>query len=135
MFKTPVEKMICDTPSGDGGVYFYDNYLEWVNRNTGATIKIAYDVISEVKVIPSMKKQVIITTKSGQKQSFFLYKADTFVQILHSLMEKNEKGDVIDAEVSPAEDDLTKLERLAKLHESGALTDEEFTKAKAKILG
>ena len=32
-------------------------------------------------------------------------------------------------------DDLTKLERLAKLHESGALNDEEFAQAKKKILG
>ncbi|MBO4855898.1 MAG: SHOCT domain-containing protein [Bacilli bacterium] len=43
-------------------------------------------------------------------------------------------GDVV-AEASEAkESDLEKLERLAKLHESGALSDEEFQLAKDKIL-
>jgi hypothetical protein len=32
------------------------------------------------------------------------------------------------------DDDVARLERLAKLHESGALTDEEFAAAKARIL-
>ena len=40
------------------------------------------------------------------------------------------------APTAPAPTDSTaELERLAKLHESGALTDEEFAAAKAKILG
>jgi uncharacterized membrane protein YebE (DUF533 family) len=36
---------------------------------------------------------------------------------------------------APAPDSTAELERLAKLHESGALTDEEFAAAKAKLLG
>ena len=32
-------------------------------------------------------------------------------------------------------DSTAELERLAKLHESGALTDEEFAAAKSKVLG
>ncbi|MEZ5171404.1 MAG: SHOCT domain-containing protein [Acidimicrobiia bacterium] len=32
-------------------------------------------------------------------------------------------------------DDVAKLQELATLHASGALTDEEFAAAKAKILG
>ena len=37
---------------------------------------------------------------------------------------------------APAEDDATaQLEKYAKLHEQGVLTDEEFAAAKAKILG
>jgi hypothetical protein len=37
---------------------------------------------------------------------------------------------------APAPADSTaELERLAKLHESGALTDEEFAAAKSKLLG
>ena len=37
---------------------------------------------------------------------------------------------------APAEDDQTaKLQNLANLHAQGVLTDEEFTAAKAKILG
>jgi hypothetical protein len=40
------------------------------------------------------------------------------------------------APVAPAPADSTaELERLAKLHESGALNDEEFAAAKAKLLG
>jgi len=35
----------------------------------------------------------------------------------------------------PAADPADELEHLAQLHASGALTDEEFTAAKAKILG
>jgi uncharacterized membrane protein YebE (DUF533 family) len=40
------------------------------------------------------------------------------------------------APAAPAPTDATaELERLAKLHESGALNDEEFAAAKAKLLG
>jgi uncharacterized protein (DUF697 family) len=39
------------------------------------------------------------------------------------------------AEEDDRGDDLDRLERLAKLHASGALTDEEFAAAKAKVLG
>ena len=35
----------------------------------------------------------------------------------------------------PASDPIAELERLAKLKEQGILTDEEFTAAKAKLLG
>ena len=34
-----------------------------------------------------------------------------------------------------ADDPFEQIEKLSKLHESGALTDEEFAAAKAKILG
>jgi hypothetical protein len=36
---------------------------------------------------------------------------------------------------SPAEDPFEQIEKLSKLHAEGALTDEEFAAAKAKILG
>jgi uncharacterized membrane protein YebE (DUF533 family) len=36
---------------------------------------------------------------------------------------------------APAADSTAELERLAKLHESGALTDAEFSAAKSKLLG
>jgi membrane protease subunit (stomatin/prohibitin family) len=40
------------------------------------------------------------------------------------------------AAAAPAADDETsELERLASMHDSGVLTDDEFTAAKAKILG
>jgi Short C-terminal domain len=39
------------------------------------------------------------------------------------------------ASVPPPADPADEIEHLAQLHESGALTDEEFAAAKAKILG
>lgn len=40
------------------------------------------------------------------------------------------------AAAAPADDDpIAKLERLSQLHQSGALTDEEFAAQKAKLLG
>ena len=39
------------------------------------------------------------------------------------------------ASVPPPADPADELEHLAQLHSSGALTDEEFAAAKAKILG
>ena len=39
------------------------------------------------------------------------------------------------AAAAPADDATSELERLASLHDSGVLSDEEFTAAKAKILG
>jgi len=36
---------------------------------------------------------------------------------------------------APEEDPTTQIQKLAQLHESGALSDEEFAAAKAKVLG
>jgi hypothetical protein len=36
---------------------------------------------------------------------------------------------------APPSDSIAELERLARLHESGALTDQEFAAAKARALG
>ena len=42
MYKAPIEKMVCDSDRGDGGVYFYEEYLEWLNRDTGRGFRIQY---------------------------------------------------------------------------------------------
>ena len=55
-----------------------------------------------------------------------------FQQTVERVNGEAQNPEVVDA---PEEDDLSKLERLAKLHESGALNDEEFAQAKKKILG
>jgi hypothetical protein len=39
------------------------------------------------------------------------------------------------APVSAASDRIAQLQQLASLHDSGALTDDEFTAAKAQVLG
>ncbi len=39
------------------------------------------------------------------------------------------------AEAEPEDDDMARLQQLAKLHTQGVLSDEEFAAAKAKVLG
>ena len=142
MFEIPYEKMICDSDLGDGGISFYNEYAEWLNRDNGKGFKIYYKDIKEVKVVSGIKKRVIVSTANGDK-NLYLYKADTLRQLLYEAVNRvngvpKEEPKVVDAKVEPVpqdEDMLSKLERLAKLHESGALNDEEFAKAKEKILG
>jgi membrane protease subunit (stomatin/prohibitin family) len=43
--------------------------------------------------------------------------------------------DMAAAPAPVADDPFAQIEKVSKLHESGALTDEEFAAAKAKILG
>ena len=143
MFEIPYEKMICDSDLGDGGISFYKDYAEWLNRDNGKGFKIYYKDIKEVKIVSGIKKRVIVCTTGGNK-NLYLYKADTLRQLLYEAVNRvsgeapKEEAKVVDAKVEPVpqdEDMLSKLERLAKLHESGALSDEEFAKAKEKILG
>ena len=143
MFELPYEKMICDSDLGDGGISFYQEYAEWLNRDNGKGFKIYYKDIKEVKIVSGIKKRVIVCTNSGDK-NLYLYKADTLRQLLYEAVNRvsgetpKAEAKVVDAKVEPVpqdEDMLSKLERLAKLHESGALSDEEFAKAKEKILG
>lgn len=140
MFDVPYEKMVCDSDLGDGGIYFYNEYMEWVLRNSNSGFKIYYKDIQDVKIIYTRKKVVTVYMNNGSHRNLYLYKADTLKQLIHEAVDRV-NGVVDNQEVlqeQPKEDnvdDLTKLERLAKLHESGALTDEEFAQAKKKILG
>ena len=139
MYTPPIEKMVCDSDYGDGGIYFYDTYFEWSNRESGKGFKVEYKNIVDVNVVLSHKKTVTIKTKAGNTWRLYLYKYDELLKILYKQMDiakGKEKPEVVDAVVEPVkqESDLDKLERLAKLHESGALTDEEFQIAKDKIL-
>lgn len=127
--KVPRLHLICDTNRGDGNIYLFDEYLEWYNRDNGNGFRVRYDVIQDVRVIRTHKVQVILITKSGQEVVFFLYKADELLTELYERINAVGNGN------GPSEADmLSQLERLAKLHESGALTDEEFAKAKEKLL-
>ena len=140
MFDVPYEKMVCDSDLGDGGLYFYNEYMEWVLRNSNSGFKIYYKDIQDVKIIYTRKKVVTVYMNNGSHRNLYLYKADTLKQLIHEAVDR--VNGVVDNQEVPQEqpkeenvDDLTKLERLAKLHESGALNDEEFTQAKKKILG
>ena len=140
MFDVPYEKMVCDSDLGDGGVYFYNEYMEWVLRNSNSGFKIYYKDIQDVKIIYTRKKVVTVYMNNGSHRNLYLYKADTLKKLIHEAVDR--VNGVVDNQEVPQEqqkednvDDLTKLERLAKLHESGALNDEEFAQAKKKILG
>ena len=140
MFDVPYEKMVCDSDLGDGGLYFYNEYMEWVLRNSNSGFKIYYKDIQDVKIIYTRKKVVTVYMNNGSHRNLYLYKADTLKKLIHEAVDRI--NGVVDNQEVPQEqpkeenvDDLTKLERLAKLHESGALNDEEFAQAKKKILG
>ena len=137
MFEVPYEKMVCDSDNGDGGVFFYNEYMEWVLRNSHDGFKIYYKDIKDVKIIYSRKKVVTVYMNNGSHRNLYLYKADTLKKLIYDAVQRVNGPEVVDATPveEPKEDDLDKLERLAKLHESGTLNDEEFAEAKKKILG
>ena len=58
MFDVPYEKMVCDSDLGDGGLYFYEEYMEWVLRNSNSGFKIYYKDIQDVKIIYTRKKEL-----------------------------------------------------------------------------
>lgn len=139
MYQAPFEKMVCDSDYGDGGIYFYETYFDWTNRDTGKGFRVNYSDIADVDVVLTHKKKVTVILKEGKKYNLYLYRYETLLQILYGKMGvkqgKNGQDVVGEAkEESAKETDLEKLERLAKLHESGALSDEEFQLAKDKIL-
>ena len=136
--EVPSTKMICDTRAGDGGVYFYDDRLEWRARSsyTGHNFIIHYKDIEDVQVIPSRKKEIKISTKVGTKYSLFLYKADEFINILNSQMKKAPQEEAKAIEIKENnEDGFAKLEKLVQMRKDNLLSEEEFQAAKAKLLG
>ena len=138
MFTVPYAKMICDSSRGDGGLNFYDEYCEWINRATGEGFKVYYKDIDDVRIISGLKKTVIVVLKNGVNVRFYLYKAATLKEMLYKAVQRvNGVSEEIKEEKSTdveGEDCVAKLEKLAKLHDSGALTDEEYAEAKQKIL-
>ena len=136
------KKMIADHQNIGGGVYFYEDYLEWLPRNyrfKDESFKVYYKDITSVQVLETFKKRIIMLTDKGD---FFidLYRVDTFLYLLDMARKGagNPSSDpVIEVPAEPINPEpkgLDELERLAKLHESGALTDEEYAAAKQKIL-
>ena len=137
MFDLPYAKMICDSDYGDGGIFFYEEFFEWSNREKTKSFKVYYKDIIDVEIIYTFKKKLVVKLDNNETRNLYLYKADTLKQIIHDAVERiKTKNNKPTSEIEPKdnEDDISKLERLAKLHESGALTDEEFISAKKKIL-
>ena len=140
MFEMPNERMVCDSSKGDGHIDFYDEYCEWINRSNGEGFKIFYKDIADVKILYGLKKTVIVSLKNGEKINLYLYKADTLRKLLYDAVQRVNKKVIeepaVEVEPEPKIDNcISELERLAALHEKGALTDEEFAMAKKKILG
>ena len=142
MFELPYEKMICDSDLGDGGISFYKEYAEWLNRRNGRGFKIFYKDIKGVVIISGRKKKVIVQTTQGNK-NLYLYRAETLKKLLYEAVNRisansgNEAPSETNTKVEQSvqnEEVIDALERLAKLRDSGALTDEEFAKAKEKVL-
>jgi hypothetical protein len=87
----------------------------------------------------------VIAVLSAEYEGFFLCQQHTPEELRHYLapvfLRARQLGGRTSAELEPAQspsapvDLVATLERLAALHRSGALTDEEFQQAKAKALG
>ena len=134
MFTVPYAKMICDSNKGDGGISFYEEHCEWLNRYNGNSIKIYYRDIDDVKVTSGIKKTVIVVLKDGTKIPFYLYRAATLRELLYKAVQRV-NSEVKEFDMTEQSNDcVEQLEKLAKLHESGAITDEEYQQAKEKIL-
>lgn len=135
MITPPYEKMVCDSKLGDGGIYFYEEYCEWVNRkNSARYLRIYYRDIDDITIRSGIKKTVTVLLKDGQRVFFYLYKAATLKEILYKAIQRI-NGEVVDNKPTDGHNDLVdELERLAKLHDAGALTDEEYALAKQKLL-
>ena len=140
-YEIPFEKFNCDTKFGDGQIFFFDEYLVWKLKGDYSekqNIEIRYKDVKDVKVYQTRKKTIQIQLKNGTVKEFYLYKDVEFMRILTAKVNGADLATpVVETKAAKEEsgDDLEKLERLAKLHQSGALSDEEFKAAKKKILG
>lgn len=147
MVENLIIKMICDTPSGGGGVYLYETYLEWMPRSGAiSSFKIKYSDIKDMSFVNTHKKRVTIQTRDGHEYVLMLYKHMLLIDTIKRQIEQNK---IIDIRETPVEQIpeakkeiaseksgvVKELESLAMLYEKGILTKEEFEKAKAKILG
>lgn len=127
-----------------GILYFYSESLVWkprAYRYNAMSFDIPYRDIKNYEVMESKKKHVTIDTES-ETYAIDIYHIDLFMMNLDMALRdvRNASGKK-EAPALPSssarmegEDDLSALARLAALHDSGALTDEEFTAMKAKII-
>lgn len=144
MLETPRLRLKADTAYGGGVLEFYEEYFEWRPRSAALLsqkFSIRYEDILDIEMIPTHKKQVIISTRDGYKYTVMLYHIDLFSGMVNERMAacKAPKAAKTAPRAIPAgskeDEDLAKLEKLAELRRTGALTEEEFKAAKAKILG
>ena len=148
--------IICDTRLGGGHLFFYDEHFEWRSRSlalASSTIKVRYEDIEDIKIIPTHKKEVRVILKSGEEHTLLMYKTDAFIGIIQERLQSLKNKDIVKSKhdeiveikenkkVAPkakaaeeGDDMLSKIVKLSELKEKGLLTDEEFALAKKKIL-
>lgn len=83
---------------------------------------------AEIAIIASSYRRGIVVTK-GEVKEF-----EPYLARLRELIHKAKAGIGDPSNSTDADEAISKLERLAALHQAGALTDEEFKVAKAKLL-
>ena len=142
-------KMVADTQYGAGGLYFYEEYFEW-RPKSGALMNlrfmIRYDELDDIKITPTRKSQVLITTKDGRQYTVMIHRVESFTGFINERLENlkykkqatvqnAQKPKEIEAKPANEEDPLAQLERLAALREKNLLSEEEFVAAKKKLLG
>ena len=81
-----IDKFVCDTDYGDGGVYLYETYLEWLRRGSDQGFKLEYRNIADVSVVDTRKKTIIIKTKAENTWKLYLYKDEEIMRILNKQM-------------------------------------------------
>ena len=69
----------------------------------------------------------------GQTRYKDIPKPEAVQSLIYKMRELRMRGD--GSGVTDGSDDLSRLERLARLHDQGKLTDTEFESQKAKLLG
>lgn len=84
---------------------------------------------AEIAIIASSYRRSIVVTK-GELKEF-----EPYLARLRELIHKAKAGVGSPSNSIDADEAISKLERLAALHQAGALTDEEFKVVKAKLLG
>ena len=129
--------MIVDTRVADGGVTFEKDCFIWKARhdtNLQNRIVVNYKDIKEIKVDRSSnKKRVIVIMNNDKVYYFYLYKVETFLELIEAGKEgikAIESGETLPI----SDDDLERLSKLVELHKEGVLTDAQCESQKNEIM-
>jgi hypothetical protein len=113
-----------------------------VDRADPSRIKVRWDDVPEAGDVAKQQADALAASlNKGGAQMVSGAGATDASAIVEALQEAmpgaqiNVQGGGSPAQPGGGEDNVAQLERLAKLHESGALTDAEFEREKARILG
>ena len=129
--------MIVDMRVADGDVTFEKDYFVWRARrgsNLQNKVVIYYKDIKWVNADRSSnKKRIAIILNNDKVYYFYLYKLDTFLELIQAGKEgvkAIESGETLPI----SDDDLNRLSKLVELHKEGVLTDSQFESQKNEIM-